>query len=315
MPAITLRQVQDDPKRADIFGILNEYIQPESSTSATRAALSFSQSVKPQDEAFFWNFWNQIFDVAEQIPHDNPAQDKLALFIRELMLVPETGDKVWEVRLILHTRKIIIIIIHLPILLLRLLPTALTRNWKKFLHANAPSPSQARVWTDLPLLGAAIREHLTPPSPSSSDEEHAAASGAWVSFHAFVARLLHASVSPGSETTAVWMLRAALEQDGEPANLDRDLRTAAVYVEYAGATLVQMLALQPEPQLDDAMQRMLKGGELWKGKSGLTVDRWTFWGKRFREQADNVGTSKEVKDIALHAARLIEVWDQTRLSV
>ncbi|KAI3327704.1 hypothetical protein HD806DRAFT_331479 [Xylariaceae sp. AK1471] len=267
MPGITFKQVQEDPSRKDIFGIMNEYIQPESSTSASQAASSFSQSVKPQDEGFFWNFWNQIFDAAEQVPHDNPAQDKLALFIRELKLVPETGDKVWG----------------------------------------------ASVWTDLPLLSAAIREHLTPPSSSGNDEEKATAIRAWVSFHAFVARLLHAGVSPGSETTGIWMLRAALEQDAEPANLDRDLMTAAVYIEYAGATLAQMLALQPEPQLDRAMQRMLKGGALWDGKSGLTAERWAFWGKRFREQADNAATSQEAKEMALHAARLIEAWGQTWL--
>jgi hypothetical protein len=99
MPAITLQQVEEDPERNDIFGILNEFIQPESSTSASQAAISFTKTVKPpQDEDFFWNFWKeQMFNVAEQIPHDSPAQDKLVLFLRELMLVPETGDKVWEV--------------------------------------------------------------------------------------------------------------------------------------------------------------------------------------------------------------------------
>ncbi|KAJ3570320.1 hypothetical protein NPX13_g5767 [Xylaria arbuscula] len=97
MSAITLRQIEEDPNRKDIFGTLNGYIQPASTTSASQAASSFAQGVRTYNEGFFWGFWRSVFDVAEQIPHDNPAQDKLAVFVRELTLVPETGDKVWEV--------------------------------------------------------------------------------------------------------------------------------------------------------------------------------------------------------------------------
>lgn len=99
MSAITLQQVREDPDREDVFGLLNEYIQPGSATPASRAALSFAQGVQstPLDEAFFWGFWDAVFDVAAQIPHDHPAQDRLVAFARELALVPETGDKVWEV--------------------------------------------------------------------------------------------------------------------------------------------------------------------------------------------------------------------------
>ncbi|KAI1149597.1 hypothetical protein F4825DRAFT_463988 [Nemania diffusa] len=245
--AVTLQQVQEDPSRKDIFGVLNQYIQPESATPAAQVAASFAQGVETPNEAFFWGFWNDVFSVAEQIPHSHPAQDRLVAFVRELALVPETAEKVWE----------------------------------------------ANVWTDLPILGAAIRERL----------DRQLTTPARVSFHAFVARLLHAGVSPGSETTAIWMLRAALEQQDEQVgdDLDRDLMTAA------------KLALQPEPELDDAQTRMLKGGALWTGKSGLSRDRWAFWGRRFRKLGGKAN-SQEAKELALHAARLIEVWTHTRLS-
>ncbi|KAI0428984.1 hypothetical protein F5Y09DRAFT_311430 [Xylaria sp. FL1042] len=277
MPAITLRQVQEDPNRKDIFGLLNEYIQPDSATSVSQVAATFAQSVKTPNEEFFWGFWDNIFNIAQQIPHGNPAQDRLALFVRELTLVPETGDEVWD----------------------------------------------ARVWTDLPLLGAAVREHL----------DKVVDTAARVSFHAFVARLLHAGVSPGAETTAIWMLRDALEENPKAnadagGEFDRDLMTAAVYIEYAGATLAQKVALQPEPQLEEAQRRSLRGGELWKKKdtdkdkdkgssssSGLTADRWAFWGRRFRELGGDKATAgAEAKKTALHAARLIEMWAQTRVS-
>lgn len=97
MSAVKLQQIQEDPDRKDVFGVLNKCIQPDSATPVSKAAASFAQDVKAQDEKFFWGFWNDVFSVAEQIPHDNPAQDKLAVFVRELTLTPETGDTVWEV--------------------------------------------------------------------------------------------------------------------------------------------------------------------------------------------------------------------------
>ncbi|KAI1118073.1 hypothetical protein F5Y14DRAFT_296528 [Nemania sp. NC0429] len=302
MSAITLRQIREDPARGGLFGLLNEYIQPGSTTPASRAALSFAQGLVGGegvhvDEAFLWRFWDDVFDVAAQIPHDHPAQDRLAAFARELALVPETGDVVWE----------------------------------------------SRVWTDLPLLGAAIREHLDSAAFSTTSKSTSTNHSARVSFHAFVARLLHAGVSPGSETTAIWMLRDALEEEKEKEKGkdegsndtadDEDLMTAAVYIEYAGATFVQALALQPEPRLDEGQRRSLRGGRLWEKewdkevkeegeegekvggeKSGLTARRWAFWGQRFRERAGDEATAHEAKDLALHAARLIEVWAQTRLA-
>ncbi|KAI0393575.1 hypothetical protein F5Y17DRAFT_432012 [Xylariaceae sp. FL0594] len=297
MPAFTLKQVQEDPNRDDIFGLLNKYIQPadtdnKPTLSASQAASAFSQSVKgkAKDEAFFWKFWADIFAVARQIPHGDPGLDKLALFVREISLLPDEEDvePVWE----------------------------------------------SRVWTDLPLLGASIRENLDTPASASTDDgskeggrEYLNTTKAWVSFHAFVARLLHAGVSPGSETTAIWMLRDALEredQDQDPDDdaFERKLMQAAAYIEYAGATLVSLIhqSGSEEPGLDETKKRLTKGGPLWKGGSGsgLTAARWRFWGKRFSEQAarikDQDDGNTEARDMPLHAARLIEVWSRTRLS-
>ncbi|KAI0116283.1 hypothetical protein GGR51DRAFT_500902 [Nemania sp. FL0031] len=238
---------RDQVKLETVFEALSPYLAPDSTIPATQAAASFAESVKTPNEEFFWDFWRDIFSVAEGLPHASPAQDKLVSFVRDLTLEPTS------------------------------------------------------TFSSLPLLGASIREHL----------DRIPTASARVSFHAFVARLFHAGVSPGSETTAIWMLRAALEeQPGSEADVDRDLMVAAMYIEYAGATLVQKLALQPEPALDDAQQRSLRGGALWKGKSGLTAARWAFWGRRFRELGVKA-SSQEARDLALHAARRIEVSDAT----
>ncbi|KAI1497439.1 hypothetical protein F5X99DRAFT_396908 [Biscogniauxia marginata] len=272
---VSLRQVRESPNRNDIFSILNEYLQPDNPTSAAKAAAAIaalpadpSDTEKTWDEGFFWNFWKDIIQVAEQLPHDHPGQDKIVAFLRELTLLPDTGVTVWD-------------------------------------H---------RVWSGLPILGAAIREHLNGPRTSSSEDEQSQINQQWVSFHAFEARLVHTGVSH-SETTAIWMLRTALEEEIVTDNtkgFDRDLMTAAVHIIYAGPVLVNLLAARPDPALDASEQRVLRGGALFHGRSGLVRERWDFWTARFRELAGKT-TMEEAKALALRAARLMEVWTQNRL--
>lgn len=117
------------------------------------------------------------------------------------------------------------------------------------------------------------------------------------------------------ENQPIWMLREALEEEKNPPKsraLDRDLMTAAMYIEYSGPVLVEALAGNPEPELSDDLRRMLKGGSLFQGGPGLRLERWLFWMKRFREEAQKTST-EEAKDMALRAARLIQVWYETRL--
>ncbi|CAJ2511852.1 Uu.00g074770.m01.CDS01 [Anthostomella pinea] len=270
---IELRQVKGGHDREDLFNTLNEYLQPQSSTTASSVASAVANLpvdkndiTRTWDEGFFWGFWSDVISVAEQIPHNHPAQDKLVAFLKELSSLPDTGVKVWD----------------------------------------------ARVWADLPLMGAAFREHLNGSRVSGDAETQAEMDRAWVSFHAFEARVINAGLSQ-SETFAIWMLRAGLEEDqANSKTFDRDLMTAAVYIEYAGPTLLDRLAKSPEPRLGEQDQRMLKGGSLFSGKSGLTRERWMFWIDRFRELAEKT-TDGEVKQLALHAADLIEEGSKQRL--
>ncbi|KAI1101796.1 hypothetical protein F4804DRAFT_314912 [Jackrogersella minutella] len=173
---------------------------------------------------------------------------------------------------------------------------------------------ESRLWTDLPVLGAAFREHLNGPGHSDVKEEQAQIDQAWVRFHAFSAKLMGAGVVH-FENQPIWMLRQALEEDINPANssaVDRDLTTAAMYVEFSGPILVEALAANPNPVLSDELRRLLRGGSLYKGAPGLTLERWSFWAKRFTEAAENTAT-KEAKDISLRAAKLMGVWSEARL--
>jgi hypothetical protein len=115
-------------------------------------------------------------------------------------------------------------------------------------------------------------------------------------------------------TPVIWMLRDALEDEREAktAALDRDLMTAAMYIEYAGAILVEAIIRTPHPTLGEADARMTKGGPLYKGEPGLRAERWLFWLNRFKEEASRTST-EEAELISLRASRLMEVWVEKRL--
>ncbi|KAI5864382.1 hypothetical protein GGS23DRAFT_596014 [Durotheca rogersii] len=264
----------------EVLGIFAPYLRPDSTASAASAASAISSFTLAQtdsgrslDDGFLFGLWDSVVGVAEQVPHDHPAQDRVVSVLRELTLLPDTGVAVWD----------------------------------------------ARLWADLPVLGAALRERLNGREPSADAAEQARADVAWVRFHAFSARLVGAGVAR-LENQAIWMLRDALEEEGDAAapatatatTLNRDLAAAAVYIEYAGPILVEALAAGPPPPLTDERRRVLRGGSLLRGVAGLTRDRWDFWRRRFREQAPKA-TSEEARAMALRAARLMDVWSETRL--
>ncbi|KAI0385487.1 hypothetical protein F5Y04DRAFT_245942 [Hypomontagnella monticulosa] len=258
-----------------IFSAFDNYLQLGSTTPASKVAIAISKLApepsgdqKVLDDGFLFELWKSIIAVAEQIPYDHPALDKLVNVMKELILLPDTEITVWD----------------------------------------------SRLWTDLPVLGAVFREYLNGPKQSTDQEEQAKIDQAWVRFHAFSAKLMGAGVVHYINQP-IWMLREALEEEMNPPKssaLDRDLITAAMYIEYSGPILVEALAANPDPELSDELRRMLKGGSLFQGGSGLRLDRWLFWMKRFREEAEKTRT-KEASKIALRAARLIEVLYEKRL--
>lgn len=174
--------------------------------------------------------------------------------------------------------------------------------------------SKNRLWTDLPVLGAAFREHLNGPGTSKQEEEQAQIDKEWVRFHAFSARLIGAGIIDYTNQV-VWMLRDALEENTDakaPSALDRDLATAAMYIEYAGPILAESIIRTPDPSISKEDERLLRAGPLYGGKAGLRSDRWLFWLKRFREEAGKA-TADEAKSLALRSSRLMEIWVERRL--
>lgn len=105
--AITLQQKTPEGKTLisePVFNIFQAHLQPANNLSASQAALSLANlAPKPNDgektlsDGFFFELWNSVIGVAEQIPHDHPAQDSLVKVMRELTLLPDTGLTVWDV--------------------------------------------------------------------------------------------------------------------------------------------------------------------------------------------------------------------------
>lgn len=92
----------------EVFNIFNYYLKTTTTTTTTAAeiAIAVSELVpkpadgsKKLDDGFFFSLWKDVIRVAEQIPHDHPAMDKLVKFMRELTLLPDTGLQVWDVSL------------------------------------------------------------------------------------------------------------------------------------------------------------------------------------------------------------------------
>ena len=82
-----------------MFRILNDVIQPTATLSLPAAASQLDslfplnnarahEEGKEDPEVFLAELWALFIDVAEQIPHDNPAQDKLAKLVKFLRAHP-----------------------------------------------------------------------------------------------------------------------------------------------------------------------------------------------------------------------------------
>ncbi|KAH9992873.1 hypothetical protein F4779DRAFT_238821 [Xylariaceae sp. FL0662B] len=255
-----------------VFDIFYEYLQPESTVSAAQAAAAISQlAPAPSGET------NTL--------DDGFLWQLWADIIAVAEQIPH--DHAGQDRLVRFMRE------------LTLLPDTGVTVWEK------------RFWTDLPVLGAAWREHLNGPGHADAEEAQAEIDTAWVRFHAFSARLIGAGVAR-LENQPIWMLRDALEEKEASPTVDRDLMVAAMYIEYAGPVLVEALAADPDPELDDRRRRMLRGGALFPDTTGLRLERWSFWIRRFRELAEKTG-SGDSRAMALRAARLMEVWSEKRL--
>jgi hypothetical protein len=72
----------------DMFAIFEKYLDSSHLVSAEDAARAVDELAprggKEQIEDFLWNTWNDVFQIAQQIPYSSDAQQRLLLVVKEL---------------------------------------------------------------------------------------------------------------------------------------------------------------------------------------------------------------------------------------
>ncbi|KAK7966692.1 uncharacterized protein PG986_000969 [Apiospora aurea] len=270
---------------------LDEYLggQPsaEAPASIAQAIAKDFPTAEDDVESYLGPLWQSVTKLAQGASYDHPAQDKLVNMVSEVMLLPDDQEiRIWG-DVSNYT-----------------LPHTLTRS--KIPQADGRHMKEAK-WKELPLLGAEFREQINGPESADDETEHAKITQSWINFHAFAARLNGKGVTDWWDIP-LWMLRQGLEEDlsSAPKLHDCHIMTAAQIVEHSGAIMLATKVI-PKEELDETEKRMFAPGSLFKGEAGYTPERWTFWARRLREEAAKC-SSDEVKNAALRAARLMEVW-------
>ncbi|KAK2875606.1 hypothetical protein FQN49_001566 [Arthroderma sp. PD_2] len=267
-----------------LFDVLNEYLQPSSSTGSPSAAkvidsltpnkrqgLDPSDDAKPKEEceSFLLETWGTFIEIARQIPSEHASQDRLVDLVKALSELPSTSAEIWG--------------------------------------------STMQVWTDLPLLGPSMREAWIPPTGAHGKSLSPNDAQRWINQNAFAARLLNLEKVSWSNF-AVWSLRAALEEKPSTSaeSYNCDVAAAAQWILHSGSYLLKEVKSDADKEIQEQEEdegeakpnrgQPLAAGSLYKGKgkARLCPERWQFWKQQFGEITQQ-GAEENVKSIAQQA--------------
>ncbi|GIK00107.1 hypothetical protein Aspvir_004123 [Aspergillus viridinutans] len=202
-------QAEPDSTEQHIFNILNDYLQPSSTTPPSEAAQAIhaltpkAASTQEEDselEDFLWSTWGTIIKIAKQIDDNHPSQDRLVDVIHALTELPPTTVSIWG--------------------------------------------SENRLWKDLPILGPSLRESWDPPTYTKPNDPEITE---WINLQAFTARLM-SKCDPSLSLLGVWSLRSGLEEELSDRELEGEVAAAAMWMVYGGENLFSQLtdAVQDE---------------------------------------------------------------------
>ncbi|KAK1230963.1 hypothetical protein PQX77_005937 [Marasmius sp. AFHP31] len=160
-----------------------------------------------------------------------------------------------------------------------------------------------RVWDDLPIFGAELREEW-----NYTDEGDEVKRTQWANLNAFVARIVVAQLSD-FELYAIWTLRDALESpelDKGDASLNGHIPAAAQWIFIAGSLIHESdREWSPPPNQGNPA----RGGPLAQDvKKGFSQERWAIWKKGFQAVSKDAGSriTEGTKDIATKALQKME---------
>jgi len=134
---------------------------------------------------------------------------------------------------------------------------------------------------------------------------------AWTNLNYFYALLAGREVSDLSRYFAIWAMREALERpysDGDDATAVQKYEThvpaAAAWI--FGAFRVLYNKEEDLTPTDDTQGDPARGGELWRGKSEFSKERWDFWKERFAQVGKMDGINENTKNVARDAVNAME---------
>lgn len=196
--------------------------------------------------------------------------------------------------------------------------------WRSILHSARHTDfreiQQRDTVADLVDLVAAFKEHSVPgnekynylyssltdfdmacrasynDAPVAHDGFYQLEVDAWANLNFFLARITGKDVADFS-INAIWAMREALEtvqQDDEDATAaqkyDAHVPAAAAWAQ--GSDRKLFLLEKDLTPTDPKQGNPARGGELWKGKSEFSPERWAFWKERFVA----IGEMKEISE-------------------
>ncbi|KAL8291085.1 hypothetical protein RB597_005556 [Gaeumannomyces tritici] len=296
MPDVHL-QLEDDSApafAAKVVEILNSALASASSPTSPAEAATALDGLCSKDYAeqgtagsFLWWFWDLVHDLARQLPHDSPQQDRLAALIKALHdLTPKT--------------------------------VKLGDDW------GSGGEDLVALWTGLPMFGNTFREKLDDGDARASSETQRKERR--VNLQAYAARVAGLSLVP-MEMYAIWALVDALEGTmtpvrGAPDEVDPDpaavedvspkVACAAAWIVHAGHVLhgrdeeVHGATSGPLWRLDK--KEAIKQRRRLKGTNGLCPQRWQLWEERFAAVRDADGVDDLArKEAGAAFARMEEI--------
>ncbi|KAI9887040.1 MAG: hypothetical protein M1823_001112 [Watsoniomyces obsoletus] len=275
MSAIELHFDARDPWIIEqkIFDLLKDFVQPSSTLSPATTVKAIDRLLPPNRraedqpeggeeedaEGFVEYLWIRFHDVARQIPHDSPAQERLAALVRELQ---QTTSQT---------------------------PTI----------PMGSNETERRIWQDMPSFGWTLWEETDTMGPSSEEGRQpwrninayiarltrdGSVNLIWYGIRALAAAL-EGQMTRAHEHTSRW----EVESDFVPGpELDCYLAVAADWISICGPAL-----FGTNPDISGG-----EGGPMWEGPPGLSSERWQFWKQRLEELSEQEKVEEQTRQLA-----------------
>ncbi|KAH8656690.1 hypothetical protein BGZ60DRAFT_384614 [Tricladium varicosporioides] len=157
------------------------------------------------------------------------------------------------------------------------------------------------MWKGLPGFGISMRDswNHSPTFELDTEDDRAFTLDEWLNLNSFVARLFSTTVGRFINF-AIWELRNGLEEDehdvGTTSITDTRVLIASEWIVQSGRrlfreSLLNSLSTQPEDATHGSPYR---GGSLYSGVKGFSLERWGFWKRRLTELRKDVSESIHV---------------------